>query len=320
MCLLGNGMTASARERTPPGGSAAAREMSPDSAMTADELRRVNLKKVEEEQMKERFTSSTHEESARQSLGGRAPARVPSDGEGAPPRSVTSASPAASLLTPSRTSRESLLEEIRQERAIEEERLRSAQSSRAGGLSTSSRGGLPLSQSGTRASRDATVGVAGVANTMLGSSFSPLQPHPSQSGSSSSTAPFQRTQQQQQQHAGGSIADEADLPPPPPTSARKLPGVAVGHAQSSPAVGRNIFFASEEAGTGEGGRGSGVRDVAGDGVAWQALPPLNYGAGGVAIPKELVPVIHAAVEHSMAAVYTYMHERIHTNTNVYGIT
>ena len=64
----------------------------------------------------------------------------------------------------------------------------------------------------------------------------------------------------------------------------------------------------------------GMRDVAGDGVAWQALPPLNYGAGGVAIPKELVPVIHAAVEHSMAAVYTYMHERIHTNTNVYGIT
>ena len=286
--------------------------------MTAEELRRVNLKKVEEEKMKERFTSSTHEESARQSLGGRAPARVPSDGEGAPPRSVTSASPAAPLLTPSRTSRESLLEEIRQERAIEEERLRSAQSSRAGGLSTSSRGGLPLSQSGTRASRDATVGVAGVANTVLGSSFSPLQPHPSQAGSSSSTAPFQRTQQQQQQHAGASVADEADLPPPPPTSARKFPGgasSAVGHAQSSPAVGRNIFFASEEAGAG-GGRGSGVRDVAGDGVAWQALPPLSSGAGGVAMPKELVPVIHAAVEHSMAAVYTYR-TNAHTQTQTF---
>ena len=285
-------MAASSREQTPLGGSATRREMSPESAMTAEELRRVNLKKVEEEQMKQRFTSSTHEEAARQSLG---------------------SSAVASSLTPSRASRESLLEDlekIRKERAIEEERLRSSQSSRAGGLmSTSSRGGI-LPQSGTRASRDGTVGVGGTASSVLGPSFSPLQPLPSQSqaGVASSAAQLQRSQQQQQQqqqqwrHAEDSVPDDSDLPPPPPTSARTLPGGTVAHTQESPAVGRKIF-ASEESGAGGGGRGSGLGGAGFDGGSWHTSPVSSSGVGAVAVPKELVPVIHAAVEHSMASVW-----------------
>ena len=108
------------RECSPQQGSlssttAAKHELLPESTMTAEELRRVHSKKSEEEKMKQRLLSSTHDSPARQSCGAGSLAvdAVPASAGGGVAQ------------TPPRASRESLLqdlEKIRQERALEEVR------------------------------------------------------------------------------------------------------------------------------------------------------------------------------------------------------
>ena len=314
-------MTARTRESTPPPEDVAAqREVSP---MTAEELKRVHLKKVEEEQMKSRYSASTHDEPARQSLGGGTSSRLASADSSTVQHSMAASSATnVTSLTPSRSSRPSLLDDldkIRQERAIEEDRLRSSRSSLGGGLSTPLRGvaeGMPPQHSGTRGSN---MGGGTVGGGMLGPSFSPLQQYPAhtQVAPSSVSAHTQRAQQQTRQ-PGGLTVD--DLPPPPPTSARKSqgapptshgqqsPAIALSHTQHSPAIGRNIFAAENSAysavSSGGGFGGGGGRAHGGGPETFAAI--LNVPGGGGAIPRELVPVVQAAVEHSMASVPLFL--------------
>ncbi len=126
-----------------------------------------------------------------------------------------------------------------------------------------------------------------------------------------------------------------DLPPPPPhpqsvtapppyphtssSAVRKSLLSSQGghdHSQSThfttngPAVGRKIFTADDAGHSGSGGGGNedgggwsegGYRGCGPEGSAGGGVGMSGPGGGG-AVPRELVPVVHAAVEHAMASV------------------
>ena len=228
--------------------------------------------------MKQRFaSSSSNNEAARQSLGSGGGAAQGSSAQRVAhsPAQVGATKPPASSssLTPSRASRDSLLqdlEKIRKERAIEEDRLRSS-SSRASfgdGVYTPLRGGGAAggapTLTGAGASRDgSSVGVvsgspapspgappgscAGGAGGLLGPSFSPvLQSQPAPAGRA---GPASAHRMQQQHSRMGSLSTD-DLPPPPPPvrASHGLDGAGSRgrcHEDRSPVAERNILSAED---------------------------------------------------------------------------
>ena len=303
------------RERAAAPETTAAPAVSPDSAMTAEDLRRVHAKRSEEERMKDTF-AITHDSPARHAAPRTTLAELEARRRMLAAGTATSedSDVAAATHKSSRTSsRESLLgdlEKIRKDRAIEEERLRLSRGSLGGGSSTPLRGGdaaLPPPHSGEKSTHVVAAAGAGsvgaVGSSALGSSFSPLAA--SHAGAGATSASAAAITQRMPNLAQGDLHDGQDVVPPAPSSARKLPPTPGGAGRregaqqpQSPAVSRNIF-ALHNAGNTADGAGS---------EAGGQYGGLSDGAG--ALPRDLVPIIQAAVENSMASVKDALREDV----------